>query len=86
MFDTLRADEKTAIFIDGANLYKAARNLGFDMDYKSLLAKSKAATKLVRASYYTSIQEDKSQDYSPPPAVGRLARLQRLHNGDQNHA
>ena len=65
MFDTLRADEKTAIFIDGANLYKAARNLGFDMDYKSLLAKSKAATKLVRASYYTSIQEDKSQDYSP---------------------
>ncbi len=57
--------EKTAIFIDGANLYKTARNLGFDMDYKSLLAKSKENTHLVRAYYYTSIQEDKSQDYSP---------------------
>ena len=57
--------EKTAIFIDGANLYKTARNLGFDMDYKSLLAKSKENTHLTRAYYYTSIQEDKSQDYSP---------------------
>ncbi|MEL7487343.1 MAG: NYN domain-containing protein [Pseudomonadota bacterium] len=65
MFNSFRADEKTAIFIDGANLYKAARNLGFDMDYKSLLAKAKGATRLVRASYYTAIQEDKSQDYSP---------------------
>jgi uncharacterized LabA/DUF88 family protein len=61
----LRADERTALFIDGANLYKAARNLGFDMDYKSLLAKCQANSKLIRAFYYTAIQEDKSQDYSP---------------------
>ncbi len=61
----LRADERTALFIDGANLYKAARNLGFDMDYKSLLAKTQGACKLVRAYYYTAIQEDKTQDYSP---------------------
>jgi uncharacterized LabA/DUF88 family protein len=61
----LRTNEKTALFIDGANLYKAARNLGFDMDYKALLAKTQDACMLVRAFYYTAIQEDKTQDYSP---------------------
>ena len=61
----LREVEKTAYFIDGANLYKAARNLGFDIDYKSLLAKSQEACQLIRASYYTAIQEDREQDYSP---------------------
>jgi uncharacterized LabA/DUF88 family protein len=61
----MRESEKTALFIDGANLYKAARSLGFDMDYKSLLAKSRASSQLVRAYYYTAIQEDKEQDYSP---------------------
>ncbi len=64
-FLALREREKTAFFIDGANLYKAARNLGFDIDYKSLLAKSQAECQLVRASYYTAIQEDRDQDYSP---------------------
>ncbi len=61
----LREQEKTAFFIDGANLYKAARNLGFDIDYKSLLAKAQDSCQLVRASYYTAIQEDREQDYSP---------------------
>ncbi|MEL7491399.1 MAG: NYN domain-containing protein [Pseudomonadota bacterium] len=64
-FLNMRPHERTAIFIDGANLYKAARNLGFDMDYKSLLARAREATSLVRAYYYTAIQEDRSQDYSP---------------------
>lgn len=61
----LRASEKTAFFIDGANLYKAARNLGFDIDYKSLLVKTQECCQLIRASYYTAIQEDPDQDYSP---------------------
>ncbi len=61
----LRDSEKTAFFIDGANLYKAARNLGFDIDYKSLLAMAQSACALVRASYYTAMQEDRDQDYSP---------------------
>jgi len=61
----LRDDERTALFIDGANLYKSARSLGFDMDYKSLLAKSRDYGRLVRAYYYTSMQEDRDQDYSP---------------------
>ena len=61
----LRDNEKTALFIDGANLYKAARALGFDMDYKNLLAKARTASALVRAYYFTAMQEDKEQDYSP---------------------
>jgi uncharacterized LabA/DUF88 family protein len=61
----LRETERTAFFIDGANLYKAARNIGFDIDYKNLLAKTKSSCQLLRASYYTSIQEDRDQDYSP---------------------
>lgn len=64
-FLNMRPHEKTAILIDGANLYKAARNLGFDMDYKSLIAKAREHSSLLRAYYYTAIQEDKSQDYSP---------------------
>lgn len=61
----LDPDDKTAIFIDGANLYKTARNLGFDIDYKRLLQKAREECRLVRSSYYTAIQEDKDQDYSP---------------------
>ncbi|MEM6414528.1 MAG: NYN domain-containing protein [Pseudomonadota bacterium] len=61
----MRSSEKTAIFIDGANLYKAARSLGFDMDYKNLLNKARNNSQLVRAFYYTAMQEDKDQDYSP---------------------
>ncbi len=61
----MRESEKTALFIDGANLYKAARALGFDMDYKSLLAKARSSSKLLRAYYFTAIQEDRDQDYSP---------------------
>lgn len=61
----LEEDDRTALFIDGANLYKTARNLGFDIDYKRLLARTREECRLVRASYYTAIQEDRDQDYSP---------------------
>ncbi len=64
-FLSMRDDEKTALFIDGANLYKAARSLGFDMDYKSLLAKARDESQLVRAYYYTAMQEERGQDFSP---------------------
>lgn len=60
---TLRQDERTALFIDGANLYSAARALGFDMDYRKLLDGFKARCRLIRAYYYTALVED--QDFSP---------------------
>ncbi len=61
----IHPEDRAAILIDGANLYKTARTLGFDIDYKSLLAKTNQTVRLLRASYYTAMQEDKEQDYSP---------------------
>ena len=55
--------ERIALFIDGANLYSAARALGFDIDYKSLLGLFSEQGRLVRAFYYTALVED--QEYSP---------------------
>jgi uncharacterized LabA/DUF88 family protein len=56
-------NEKVAIFIDGANLYSAARALAFDIDYKKLLEFFQSRCNLVRATYYTALLED--QEYSP---------------------
>ena len=56
-------DEKVALFIDGANLYAAARALGFDIDYKRLLKVFGEKGRLIRAIYYTALIED--QEYSP---------------------
>lgn len=55
--------ERLALFIDGPNLYSAARALGFDIDYKNLLELFRNEGRLVRAFYYTALAED--QEYSP---------------------
>ena len=55
--------EKLALFIDGANLYSAARALGFDIDYKKLLTEFSKKGILVRAYYYTALLEDR--EFSP---------------------
>jgi uncharacterized LabA/DUF88 family protein len=53
---------KIALFIDGANLYSAAKALGFDIDYKRLLTEFQSRGSLLRAFYYTAVIED--QEYS----------------------
>ena len=55
--------ERLALFIDGANLYAAARALGFDIDYKKLLQEFSKRGVLVRAYYYTALLEDR--EFSP---------------------
>ena len=55
--------ERLGLFIDGANLYAAARSLGFDIDYKRLLDLFASKGHLIRAFYYTALVED--QEYSP---------------------
>lgn len=57
------ADERLALFIDGANLFSAARNLGFDIDYRRLLTEFGKRGRLVRAYYYTALLE--GEEYSP---------------------
>src|SRR6201992_1400948 len=56
-------EERLAMFIDGANLYAAARSLGFDIDYRRLLEVFAQRGRLIRAFYYTALVED--QEYSP---------------------
>ena len=57
------AEERVALFIDGANLYATARTLGFDVDYRRLYQVFDKDCRLVRAYYYTALVED--QEYSP---------------------
>lgn len=56
-------EEKVAVFIDGSNLYAAAKALDFDIDYRLLLSWAASRGRLVRAFYYTALIED--QEYSP---------------------
>lgn len=57
------AEERIGLFIDGSNLYAAARALNFDIDYKRLLHLFAEKGRLIRAFYYTALVED--QEYSP---------------------
>jgi uncharacterized LabA/DUF88 family protein len=53
---------RTALFIDGPNFHATAKALGFDVDYKRLLAEFENRCELTRALYYTTVVED--QEYS----------------------
>ncbi|MBT3557044.1 MAG: NYN domain-containing protein [Rhodospirillales bacterium] len=53
---------RTALFIDGSNLYAAAKALNFDIDYKQLLKMFSGDGQLLRAYYYTALIED--QEFS----------------------
>jgi len=55
--------ERIGLFIDGSNLYAAARALAFDIDYKRLLEFFSSKGTVVRAFYYTALLEE--QEYSP---------------------
>ena len=56
-------DERLALFIDGSNLYAAAKSLGFDIDYKLLRTEFMRRGKMLRAFYYTALLEN--DEYSP---------------------
>jgi uncharacterized LabA/DUF88 family protein len=65
-------DERLALFIDGANLYAAARAVGLEIDFRKLLKEFQARGRLIRASYYTVLVEN--DEYSPiRPLVDWLA-------------
>ena len=60
---TFYPTDRLALFIDGSNLYSAAKGLGFDIDYRKLLDEFRKRGVLVRAYYYTALVED--EEYSP---------------------
>lgn len=51
-------NERIALFIDGANLYATAKSLGFDIDFRRLLREFQGRGHLLRAYYFTTINED----------------------------
>ena len=61
--DCLYDEEKVSIFIDGANLYGAAKALNLDIDYRKLKQQFARYSRLVRVHYYTAIMDD--AEYSP---------------------
>ncbi|MEM9739647.1 MAG: NYN domain-containing protein [Pseudomonadota bacterium] len=56
-------DERLALFIDGANLYSAARGLNLEIDFRKVLDEFRKKGRLLRANYYTTLLEN--DDYSP---------------------
>ena len=56
------SQERIALFIDGSNLFAAAKSLNFDIDYKRLLKFFAKQGNLIRAFYFTALLED--QEYS----------------------
>ena len=59
----LKNNEKVCLFIDGANLYSASRNLNFDVDYRNLLNFFKKQCNVIRAYYYSAVLD--TEEYSP---------------------
>ena len=55
--------DRIAVFIDGANLYSAAKALNADLDFSRLLEMYRAKGVLVRAFYYTAVIE--GEEFSP---------------------
>lgn len=56
-------DDRIALFIDGANLYSAARALNCDLDFKKLSQRFTGEGRLIRAYYYTAVVE--GEEFSP---------------------
>lgn len=60
---TLLPTDRIALFIDGANLYSAAKGLNVDLEFRKLLGSFSEKAALVRAHYYTAVVE--GEEFSP---------------------
>jgi uncharacterized LabA/DUF88 family protein len=59
-------ENRLAVFIDGSNLFYSARALGFDVDFKRLLAWINQHGSLLRAYYYATLYEDRDYQGTRP--------------------
>ena len=53
----IRPQDRVAVFIDGPNLYGAARSAGFDIDFKNFNPLIAGEGRLVRSYYYTPLAD-----------------------------
>lgn len=63
---------KTAVLIDGANLFATAKNLGFDIDFKLLKSKLEEKYNVHRIYYYTALVEQDGEKILLKPLVDWL--------------
>ena len=63
---------RTIVLIDGQNLYRTAKTLGFDIDFKKLLTELASFGNVIRTKYYTCIDED-DEESSVIPLVDWLS-------------
>ncbi len=76
------SSSRIALFIDGANLHATSRTLGFDIDYKRLLAEFSSRGEVLRAFYYSAMEPELSSlrplldwlDYNGYTVVTRSSR------------
>jgi uncharacterized LabA/DUF88 family protein len=59
----LYPDARTALFIDGPNFHNSAKDMGFDVEYSTLLRFFRERSRLSRAFYYTAV--DPSGENTP---------------------
>lgn len=57
--------ERTALLVDGANMFMAARSLGMSVDYGKLLTVLRKTFNIVRANYYTAKVEGPNDQLKP---------------------
>ncbi|MEH6521193.1 LabA-like NYN domain-containing protein [Sulfitobacter sp.] len=55
--------ERIALFVDGPNFYATAKKLEIEVDYKALLSHFADAGRLVRANYFTAVNE--TEEFQP---------------------
>jgi len=80
---TSYSTDRTALFIDGANLYSSAKALNADLDFRKLVEKHRAESRLIRAYYYTAIVE--GEEFSPiKPLIDCVARQPRTGGADRS--
>ena len=60
------ATATAAMFIDGTNLHLTARALGFEIDYRKLLAVFRREAMVSRAFFYASIRENQVRSNIQP--------------------
>jgi uncharacterized LabA/DUF88 family protein len=57
---------RTALFIDGANLYRTSKALGFDIDYQRVYDFYNPHAILLRAFYFTATADQQEHDSIRP--------------------
>lgn len=79
---TANADLRVAIFVDGSNLYRSAKDIGMEVDYRLLKDRLQAKRTLVQATYFGSHREEPTDQESKildaVEEAGFELRLRRL--------